>query len=32
MVVIFAGGVWLIIFFSGTDSRGLQPEAILTRQ
>ena len=31
-VVIFAGGVWLIIFFSGTDSRGLQPEAILTRQ
>jgi len=32
MVVIFAGGVWLINLFSGTDSRELQPEVILTRQ
>jgi hypothetical protein len=32
MVVICAGGVWLIILFSGTDSRGLQLEVILTRQ
>jgi len=32
MVVIFAGGVWLINFFSGTGSAELQPEVILTRQ
>ena len=32
MVVICAGGVWLIILFSGTDSIGLQLEVILTRQ
>ena len=32
MVVICAGGVWLIILFSGTDSIGLQLEVIFTRQ
>ena len=32
MVVICAGGVWLIILFSGTDSRVLQLEVILTKQ